>query len=345
MLNIKQILSLSLIKVAEKNKQNFISAIHDINALDEAALDFQHLFLLVEKYVIKNCTISELQAIVDRAANIVAYVDKHKINVVSILDQRYPRNLNGIGNQPIVLYVKGDAGLLNKDISVSIIGTRDPTKLARDYAYEFAKNMAHQGASVVSGLAIGCDTSAHEGALAADGGITIAVLAHGLDAVHPASNRSLAEKIIDNGGCLVSEYPPETTIEKWQLLARNRIITALTQATVVVQADRIARSGTMAAARVCIAQKKTLMCIDPYTLDPDNIAKYKGSLQILKLNDQITKINGATAEHILNNLLAAPSNTQQPITNYFTILSNNKSKKRVLPHSQSKEKNKKHKIN
>lgn len=98
----------------------------------------------------------------------------------------------------------------------------------------------------------------------------------------------------------------------------------------------------MAAARVCIAQKKTLMCIDPYTLDPDNIAKYKGSLEILKISAQITKVNGATADHTLNDLLEKPANVQRLITNYFTILSgSNKSKKRVLNHSQPKEKRKK----
>lgn len=162
-----------------------------------------------------------------------------------------------IPKPPAVLYYMGDieAAVLP---GVAVIGTREPT----DYGYEFGQRIARQccdsGFAVVSGLAVGCDTSAHEGALAANGR-TIAVMAHGLDSVYPPANRGLAERIRESGGLLVSEYSPGTEIRPNQLVERDRLQAGLSRGVIVIETG--IKGGTMHTVGFALEQGRVLAAV------------------------------------------------------------------------------------
>src|SRR6266576_2267364 len=129
-----------------------------------------------------------------------------QISRISIRNSAYPDLLREIYDPPQYLYVRGD---LPKDSLVAIVGTRKASDYGLKATYQITSGLAKVGAVIVSGLALGIDAMAHRAALDA-GGKTVAVLACGLDGIYPASNRHLADEILETGGALVSEYPPGT---------------------------------------------------------------------------------------------------------------------------------------
>jgi DNA processing protein len=143
---------------------------------------------------------------------------------------------------------------------VAIVGARRPAARVFEASFEFAAALGVQNCSVVSGLALGCDTAAHLGCLEV-GGHTVAVLPCGLNFIAPASNRPLAKRIQDSGGSLVSGYPPETPPRPFRFVERNRVIVSLSQAVIVMEAEH--RSGTMHTARFALEQEKPLACYIP----------------------------------------------------------------------------------
>jgi DNA processing protein len=137
----------------------------------------------------------------------------------------------------------------------AVVGTRRPSGAAAAQAYSIGRDLASGGVSVVSGLALGIDAMAHRGNLE-EGWRTIAVLGSGLDCIYPKSNRPLARRVLENGGLLLSEYPPGTEPFKWNFPTRNRIIAALARGTVVVEAP--AKSGALITARLAIEQNRDI---------------------------------------------------------------------------------------
>lgn len=162
-----------------------------------------------------------------------------------------------IPKPPAVLYFKGDLAAAQQ-LGVAVVGTREPTEWGYESGERIAKRCCERGFTVVSGLAVGCDTSAHEGALAANGR-TIAVLAHGLDSVYPAVNRKLAARILNSGGLLVSEYPPGTELRANQLVERDRLQAGLSRAVIVVETD--IKGGTMHTVGFAQAQHRKLAAL------------------------------------------------------------------------------------
>lgn len=148
----------------------------------------------------------------------------------------------------------------NKKHSIAIIGSRKASRAGLRAAFEFADFASSWDASVVSGLALGCDTAAHLGSLES-GGHTIAVLPCGLNFIAPVSNRPLAKRIVANGGELFSEYSPNTPPRNFRFVERNRVISALSEAAIVIEADL--RSGTMHTARFALEQHKPVACYVP----------------------------------------------------------------------------------
>lgn len=164
------------------------------------------------------------------------FIEKHNIRVVSIADERnYPLRLYQCHDAPLNLYVLGDADL-NAERVLSIVGTRRSTPYGEHQCHSIVANLSEKvgKVSIVSGLAYGIDRTAHEAALAADTP-TIAVLAHGLGMVYPASHRQLALKIIKSGGALVSEYLHDVKPFKGRFLERNRIVAGLSDVTFIVE--------------------------------------------------------------------------------------------------------------
>jgi DNA processing protein len=159
-------------------------------------------------------------------------------------DARYPSQLDDLPDPPAVLYVRGDPARFERAIAsdrVAIVGARRATEYGLQQARGMGRGLAVAGLTVVSGMALGVDAAAHVGALDARG-LTIAVLACGPEQVYPASKRRLHARIVASGA-VVAELPPGTPVRRWCFPARNRIIAALAQATVVVEAGK--RSGSL----------------------------------------------------------------------------------------------------
>lgn len=196
------------------------------------------------------------------------------VNTVKIADAEYPSLLKEISGAPEMFYLIGE--LPNDEIpKISIVGTRKAGAAGRRFAKELARKLAESGVIVVSGLAMGIDTAAHEGAVLA-GGKTIAVLANGLDKIYPAQNENLAKKMIELGGALISEYPAGTEAFKGNFLERNRIVSGLSIVTIVIEAPE--RSGSLVTARLAAEQGREVFIV-PGSIDNPN---YRGSHQLIR---------------------------------------------------------------
>ena len=187
------------------------------------------------------------------------------IGIISYYESVFPNVLkrcigeDGKLNPPIVLYYRGNLKALELP-GIAVIGTREPTPMGIKAGLYFAEEFAKNGFNIVSGLATGCDTAGHEGALAA-GGITTAFLANGLawENIYPEENQNLARRIVDKGGLLLSEYPLGQHCGKYSLVERDRLQANLSYATLVVQTGLT--GGTMHAVRTTIEANKPLFAV------------------------------------------------------------------------------------
>lgn len=175
----------------------------------------------------------------------------------------YPALLKEIRDYPKELYYIGDPKLLEEKC-VSIVGSRKTNQYGRSIAYSFGKALGQRGITVVSGMAVGIDTCAHEGALQEKGN-TAAVLACGLDLCYPPRNRELKGKI-ESAGIVLSEYPPGTAAQRYYFPQRNRIISGLSPLTVVVQAGN--RSGALITAELAADQGRDVGAV-PGNIDSE----------------------------------------------------------------------------
>ncbi len=177
-------------------------------------------------------------------------------HALTAADPRYPALLQQIAQPPLVLYVDGDPAVLTRP-QLAIVGSRNPTAAGRDTAHAFARDLARHGLVITSGLAIGIDGAAHEGALAG-GGPTVAVAATGLDRVYPARHAALAGRIREQGA-LVSEFPPGQRPAPGLFPRRNRVISGLSLGTLVVEANP--KSGSLITARAALEQGREVFAI------------------------------------------------------------------------------------
>lgn len=185
-----------------------------------------------------------------------AYIQKNEIQVLTWNDDSYPRRLKQIDQPPPVLYVRGDLTSAD-ELSVGIVGTRRVTVYGRQVAEEVAVFLAHNGITVVSGLARGVDGVAHEAALRS-GGRTVAVLGSGVDRIYPPEHARLAQRMVDQGA-IVSDYAPGTPPESVNFPPRNRIISGLTLATVVIEAGD--ESGALITAAFAAEQGRDVFAV------------------------------------------------------------------------------------
>lgn len=158
--------------------------------------------------------------------------------IMSALDEKYPPLLRSIADFPPILYGRGSIQAVSHIPAVAVVGTREASELGRVWAHKIAKLLAENQVSTVSGLALGIDTAAHHGALEGHG-ITVAVMAHGLDTIAPASNRDLAASILESGGVLISEHPPGVPPRPPEFVRRNRIQSGMSVASIVVESGEI----------------------------------------------------------------------------------------------------------
>lgn len=165
------------------------------------------------------------------------------VELVPFFDPSYPEGLDDLKQaRPLLLYLRGDRTCLVRSPRLAVIGTRQPSPQGYTQAYRLAYESADRGEVILSGLARGCDEAAHRGALDAHGK-TIAVIATGLDRVHPEGHEALQERILEHGGLIISEYPLGTPLETYRLIQRNRLQAALAEALLVIECGQC--SGTM----------------------------------------------------------------------------------------------------
>ena len=182
---------------------------------------------------------------------------KQHVRIITDLDADYPPQLREIASPPLVLYAVGNVSALSKP-GVSIVGTRKATSYGRETATSFAARLARAGWVVFSGLATGIDAAAHTGALAG-GGITVGVLGGALDMFYPESNRALARRMVENGGCVVSEFPFGRRPDAQTFPQRNRIVSGLARGVVAVESPL--RSGTLVTCLRANEQGRAVMAV------------------------------------------------------------------------------------
>ncbi len=197
-----------------------------------------------------------------------------KIKRININDQEYPSLLRIIPNPPRNLFVKGN--FLPNNNCFAIVGARNYTQKGKEKTQQITKKLSKRF-TIVSGLASGIDTITHSSTLK-EKERTFAVLPAGINQIYPQKNKRLANQIIKNNGCLISEYSPQTKLSKKQFLERNRITAGLSSAILAVNARK--RSGTSSTIRKALKQKKKVFTIDSDSFP--NTIKIKNTKDILK---------------------------------------------------------------
>ncbi len=180
-----------------------------------------------------------------------------KINTIPPEKRNYLQIVSSIAKPPKKLHFIGRLPE-NRVETVAIVGTRKPTAYGKEVAHKLAYDLAKHGIIIISGLALGIDSIAHRAALEAKG-ITLAVLANGVDKPYPTSHTNLAREILQSGGALISEYEPGTPPLPHQFLARNRIVSGLADAVIVVEAAE--RSGTLSTVNHALEQGKDVFAV------------------------------------------------------------------------------------
>lgn len=226
---------------------------------------------------------------------------KAKISVLLSCDEAFPRQLLEIPNPPFGFYYQGTLPEFSTPL-VGIVGTRKASPVGVEAAKSFSKKLATNGVGIVSGLALGVDSAAHEGALLADG-LTIAVLPGGLGSLYPSRNKKLAKKIIESGGALLSEFPPDFRPQKYSFLERNRIVSGLSLGILVVESP--ARSGTLSTAGHAVDQNRDVFVIPGPLTNPN----YAGSHDLIRAGAELV----TSSLHILESLNISPSSTPRSL--------------------------------
>ncbi|MDP3740755.1 MAG: DNA-processing protein DprA [bacterium] len=254
---------------------------------------------------------SVVEKIVHLRAQIEPYaefekLEKHGASMIVFSDRAYPKLLREIPNPPMVLYIRGETKL-DAHLAVAIVGTRRFTSYGRQVTEDLAIGLAGRGITVISGLAFGIDALAHETTLRSRGR-TIGVLACGVDSIYPANNRLLGERIIENGGAVISELPLGAPPLKHHFPNRNRIISGLALGTVVVEAG--IESGSLITARHALEQNRQVYAVpgsiySPLSEGPNNLLKM-GAKPITKAADILEDLNleDATAQMTVAGILA-----------------------------------------
>lgn len=184
--------------------------------------------------------------------------EKSGTQITTIFDNHYPSRLRNIADPPVVLYSRGDFSSVHATKSLAIVGSRQASHYGRIVAKQFAYELAETGVTIVSGLAKGIDTEAHAATIDASGQ-TIAVIGSGLNRLYPQENSHLARKISQGHGVVISEFPMELGPGKTTFPMRNRIISALSDATLVIEAP--SRSGSLITARQAAEQGRQVYAI------------------------------------------------------------------------------------
>lgn len=247
----------------------------------------------------KYCTDDEREKLLARAQSELNFITQKNINATFFTDSDYPTRLADCEDAPAVLYRLG-ADILDSQHIISVVGTRKATaygvKLTTDIIAGLAELLPNP--VIVSGLAYGIDIAAHKAAL--DNDIpTVAVVAHGLRTIYPAEHRNIAAKIISKGGAIVTEYPSDAPVYKGNFLARNRIVSGLSDIVIVVESEL--QGGAMVTAAITNEYGRELgavpgRTIDRYSAGPNALIQSTRAVMIREAEDIIACMNWKAKE-------------------------------------------------
>lgn len=222
---------------------------------------------------------------VDRYAEQIRHWSASGLRLVTVLDDVYPLNLREVYNRPPFLFLRGE--LLPEDNrSIAVVGTRTPSPEGRDQARQLAGDLAGRGVTVLSGLALGIDTAAHEGALEA-GGRTVAVFGTGINRIYPPGNEPLAARILVRG-VHVSQFWPDAPPTKFTFPMRNVVSSGMALGTVVVEAH--GKSGARMQARLCLEHGKRLFLVRSLVMHEEWAQRYAqrpGAVVVESIDDVV----------------------------------------------------------
>lgn len=217
---------------------------------------------------------------------------KRNIKFVTFEDSKYPYLLKNISNPPMVLYVKGDLSLCNLEKTIAVVGSRKASTNAKDILTKIIAELRNTDVCIVSGLASGIDTTAHQAALA-NNIKTIGVIASGFDFVYPTANRELYKKIEEGNGAILTEYFPTFQPLNWRFPQRNRIVSGISYGTLVAEAAL--KSGALITANLTLEQGRELMCIPGLVSNPNTQGIYKllkqGASMVTCADDILSALN------------------------------------------------------
>ena len=240
------------------------------NIFEEKEKNLKELIEKKFKFKINDFSKNE---ILDKAENIIEKSKEYGIGILSLFDKEYPFNLKQIDNPPYILYYKGDLKKLRRN-SVSIVGTRNPTKESKKYAFDIASKLSALNITVVSGMAKGIDKEAHLGAISSLVN-TVAVLGNGIDIVYPSENVKVYNKLIESG-IVISEFEVGRKPDRMNFPRRNRIISGLSYATIMAEAS--SKSGALITVDYALNQGREVY-IAPYD---EKLKEYFGNHKLYK---------------------------------------------------------------
>ncbi|MEQ9565151.1 MAG: DNA-processing protein DprA [Pseudomonadales bacterium] len=255
-----------LCKALELSNQSLVAAIKSLGRLEQIFTQhpddlyrwFNQRDVSRIRHWHKSGKILELCSVIEKA---LAAEDS---TVLSFADKNYPAILAEIPDPPAILFIKGEVSSLGVP-QIALVGSRNCTAQGRRIAQDFAAELSSAGFCITSGLALGIDAAAHQGALQRKGK-TLAVMGTGLDVIYPARNQSLAREILARDGALVSEFIPGSPPLAWHFPNRNRIVTGLSLGVVVIEAGE--RSGSLISARLAAEQGREVFAIPGSPISP-----------------------------------------------------------------------------
>jgi DNA processing protein len=237
---------------------------------------------------------------------------REQIEIIPLHDKRYPEPLRTIHDPPPILYVKGK--ILPQDaFSIAVIGTRRSSVYGRRQADRLATALSRNGFTIISGLALGIDGTAHRAALNS-GGRTLAVLGSGHHRIYPPEHKELAEQIVESGGAVLSEYPPLHPSAKWTFPQRNRIVSGLSLGVLVVEAPL--RSGAMISARMAGEQGRDIFAVPGSIESPTsqgcNQLIRDGAYLVESIDDVLNVLGPMRQKILLHNMPHLPDAIRHP---------------------------------
>ncbi len=239
--------------------------------------DFRDLIDIInEKFTLKKINY-DIDDIKQKTEKILYLCSKHDIEIISVFNEKYPTKLKCIDDKPVVLYVQGNKQILDEYKNIAVIGSRKPSRKGFEIGNFLSEKLAKEGYNIISGLALGCDTSGHRGCLNGNGN-TAAMIPSGHEYVYPKANKGLYYQILYNNGAIVSEKPPLSKPLKYDFIDRDRLQAAFSDGILVIESEL--KSGTVYTVNFGIKYGKLIGCSGH-----ENIEKPKNN----RLNQKLIK--------------------------------------------------------